>query len=52
MIALATIDRPHYAEGTKLQMEMTVEAVRYRVAATVVKAPFFDPKRKTLTPPV
>jgi aminomethyltransferase len=51
MIALATVNRPHYAEGTRLQIEMTVEAVRYRVGATVVKTPFFDPKRKTLTPP-
>ena len=51
MIALATVDRPHYVEGTRLQIEMTVEAVRYRVGATVVKTPFFDPKRKTLTPP-
>ena len=30
-----------------MQMEMTVEAVRYRVGATVVKTPFFEPKRKT-----
>ena len=52
MIALATVDRPHYAEGTKLQMEITVEAVRHRVAATVAKTPFFDPKRKTATPPL
>ena len=51
MIALATIDRPNYTEGSRLQIEMTVEAVRYRVACTVAKTPFFDPKRKTLTPP-
>jgi glycine cleavage system T protein (aminomethyltransferase) len=51
MIALATIERPHYAEGTKLQIEMTVEAVRHRVTATVVKTPFFNPARKTETPP-
>jgi aminomethyltransferase len=51
MIALATIDRPHYTEGTQLQMEVTVEAVRHKVKATVVKTPFFDPKRKTATPP-
>jgi aminomethyltransferase len=51
MIALATIDRPHYAEGTELQFEMTVEAVRHRVAARVVKTPFFNPARKTATPP-
>jgi hypothetical protein len=30
---------------------VTVEAVRHRVAATVVKTPFFNPKRKTATPP-
>ncbi|CAN5869719.1 aminomethyltransferase family protein [soil metagenome] len=52
MIALAAIDKPFYAEGTKLQMEVTVEAVRHRVTATVVKTPFFDPKRKTATPPL
>jgi aminomethyltransferase len=51
MIALATIDKPHYAQGTELQFEMTVEAVRHRVAATVVKTPFFNPARKTATPP-
>jgi aminomethyltransferase len=52
MIALATIDRPHYAESTVLQFEMTVEAVRHRVNARVVKTPFFNPARKTATPPV
>ena len=51
MIALATVDRPHYGEGTELQIEITVEAVRHKVKATVVKTPFFDPKRKTATPP-
>ena len=52
MIALATVDRPHFAEGTRLQLEVTVEAVRHRVGATVVPTPFFNPKRKTATPPV
>jgi aminomethyltransferase len=51
MIALATIDKPYYAEGTELQFEMTVEAVRHRVRARVVKTPFFNPARKTATPP-
>jgi aminomethyltransferase len=51
MIALASVDRPHQAEGTELQFEMTVEAVRHRVRATVVKTPFFNPSRKTATPP-
>ena len=50
MIALATIDRQHTRAGTKLQFEITVEAVRHRVLATVVKTPFFNPKRKTATP--
>jgi aminomethyltransferase len=51
MIALATIDTPHHAEGTELHIEMTVEAVRHRVRAKVVKTPFFNPARKTATPP-
>jgi aminomethyltransferase len=51
MIALATVDRPHYVDGTPLKIEMTVEAVRHRVAASVVKTPFFNPSRKTATPP-
>ena len=51
MIALATVDRPHHADGTSLQLEVTVEAVRHKVKATVVKTPFFDPKRKGATPP-
>ena len=51
MIALATIDRPHYAEGTDLKIEVTVEAVRYEVAARVVPTPFFNPRRKMATPP-
>lgn len=50
MIALATIDRQYTRAGTKLQFEITVEAVRHRVLATVVKTPFFNPKRKIATP--
>ena len=52
LIALATIDAPHFAMGTRLQMEMTVEAERHKAAATVVKTPFFNPVRKTATPPL
>ncbi len=51
MIALATVERPSYQEGTRLQLEVTVEAVRHRVAARVVKTPFFNPPRKIATPP-
>jgi aminomethyltransferase len=50
MIALATIKREFTRSGTRLQFEMTVEAVRHQVRATVVKTPFFNPKRKTATP--
>jgi glycine cleavage system aminomethyltransferase T len=47
LIALATIDAPDFAEGTELEIEVTVEAVRCRVPATVVRTPFFNPARKT-----
>jgi aminomethyltransferase len=46
LIALATLDAPHYAIGTRVEMEITVEAVRHRAPATVVPTPFFNPKRK------
>jgi aminomethyltransferase len=51
MIALGTLDRPHYADGTTVQIEVTVEAMRHKVTATVVKIPFFNPARKMATPP-
>jgi aminomethyltransferase len=47
LIALATVDAPHYTIGSQLQMEMTVDAVRHRATATVVPTPFFNPERKT-----
>ena len=50
MIALATVKKEFSRPGTKLQFEITVEAVRHHVRATVVKTPFFNPKRKTATP--
>ncbi len=50
LIALATIDAPHFGDGTALDFEITVEAVRHRVPATVVRTPFFNPKRKTALP--
>jgi aminomethyltransferase len=46
LIALATIDAPHFEEGTILEFEITIEAVRHRVPAAVVKTPFFNPPRK------
>jgi aminomethyltransferase len=51
MIALASVSREQAAAGTRLEMEHTVEAVRHTVPATVVDLPFFNPPRKTATPP-
>jgi len=52
LIALATIKREYSKIGTHLEMEITVEAVRHRVPAQIVKTPFFNPKRKTATPAI
>jgi aminomethyltransferase len=52
LIALATVESQDALLGTRLEMEVTVEAVRHRVPATVVKTPFFNPPRKTATPPM
>ena len=51
LIALATIDKPYYDEGTRVEFEITVEGVRHFVGARVVRTPFFNPPRKTATPP-
>jgi aminomethyltransferase len=51
MIGLATVDAAHAAPGTRIEVEHTVDAVRHFVGATVVETPFFNPRRKTLTPP-
>jgi aminomethyltransferase len=50
LIALATLKRDVTKPGTVLDFEITVEAVRHRVPATVVQTPFFNPPRKTATP--
>jgi len=50
LIALATLKRDFAKVGTRLEIEVTVEAVRHRVPATVAKTPFFNPKRKIETP--
>ena len=51
LIALATIDAPYFAVGTRLQMEVTIQGTRHLAGASVVKTPFFNPSRKTATPP-
>src|SRR5258708_3491579 len=50
LIALASVETGHSEPGTKLQMEVTIEAVRQRALATVAKLPFFNPARKTAVP--
>jgi aminomethyltransferase len=50
MIALASVDTAHSQIGTKLQMEITIEAMRQQVTARIVKMPFFNPERKMATP--
>ena len=50
LIALASVDTAHSKLGTKLQMEITIEAMRQNVTAQVVKLPFFNPARKTAVP--
>ncbi len=50
MIALASVASEHAQPGNKLQMELTVEAIRHTASATIVPLPFFNPARKTATP--
>ena len=50
LIALATVTSDFGGAGSKIEIEMTVEAVRHRVGAKVVKTPFYNPKQKTATP--
>jgi aminomethyltransferase len=51
LIALALVAGSHARVGTTVEIEMTVEAVRHRVVARVTQTPFFNPPRKTKTPP-
>ena len=50
MLALGSVKTECAQIGTKLQLELTVEAVRHTVTATVVKIPFYNPARKTAVP--
>jgi aminomethyltransferase len=51
LIAIACIDSTHAGEGTRLRFEISIEGIRHFVGATVVRTPFFNPARKTATPP-
>ena len=50
MIALASVETAHSKPGTKLQMEITIEAMRLKTNVKVATLPFFNPARKTATP--
>jgi aminomethyltransferase len=50
MIALGSVETAHAEIGTKLQLEITIEAIHQKVTAKVVKIPFFNPPRKTAVP--
>ena len=45
-LALAHLEKPHFKEGTKVQLEVTVEHRRKQVDAVVKKLPFLDLPRK------
>ena len=45
-LALATVRAEFAADGTKLQIEHTVEYERHTLPAVVVPRPFFNPERK------
>jgi aminomethyltransferase len=49
-IALGTVERPHGEIGDQLEVEFTVEYVRHKLPARVVKTPFYDaPHKKSST---
>jgi len=50
MIALASVESAHVAVGTRMRMEITVEAVRHTAGAVCVELPFYNPPRKMATP--
>ena len=50
MIGLATVQRELIKVGSRIEIEITVEAVRHRVPATVAKTPFYNPKHKSSVP--
>jgi aminomethyltransferase len=45
-IGIGNVLTPFAAPGSQVEMEVTVEYSRERAPATVVRTPFFDPKRK------
>ncbi len=52
LIALGTLAKSSCEQGNRVQVEYTIDAVRYKVNATVAKTPFFNPPRKISTSPI
>jgi len=52
LIALATIDARFVDPGTRVDFEITIDGVRHFAGARVTPTPFFNPARKTATPPM
>jgi aminomethyltransferase len=50
LIALASVESEYSKPGTKLRMEITIEAIRLKTNVTVTTLPFFNPSRKTASP--
>jgi len=45
-IAIGTIESSHAHHGDEVELEFTVEYVRHKSKALIVKPPFYDPPRK------
>ena len=45
-LALAHLKAPHFAPGSEVRLEVTVEHQRLQAVARVVELPFFNPERK------
>ena len=45
-IAMGTIETPYANYGDLVELEFTVEYVRHKSQARIVKPPFYDPPRK------
>jgi len=49
-VALGQVRTPYAAEGTRLEIEYTIEYERRTIPATIVPMPFFAPERTRSTP--
>jgi aminomethyltransferase len=45
-IGIGTIEDPRTGMGDRVEVEVTIEHIRHKASAQLVKLPFFDPPRK------